>query len=318
MAGSGRRLSTCHSIASEWQDHGAHSRSAEGSRNGIYVSGEAGPKNNGRPERSEPADSRGLPVRRIQSVVCLLLFAAPAVAQVPSPEVTPFVPLPGPEAVRPVADEVRLPHGNAPFLDGRQVPPGGTLIVDPGCQSPEEFDNPFSVNRRSIQFLGGVYVSSRPGPAIPPFNYVPATFRYSWMLDDANEGKWAGNCEYLCELTVAKIFSDYGNYFVSPACVWRYNFVRPEAEFVPYAQLGLGLCFNDAYKDKEQHAIGALCQFVAHLDIGSRYFVSENWSVDLEGGITHISNSSTAGRNLGVNAFGIALGVTYYFPTAAH
>ncbi len=41
---------------------------------------------------------------------------------------------------------------------------------------------PFAENHRSFQALIGVYVSSRPGPAIPPFNYIPATFRYGWML----------------------------------------------------------------------------------------------------------------------------------------
>jgi hypothetical protein len=254
-------------------------------------------------------------VRRFRSILGLLVVAGPAAAQSPSPEVAPFVPLPGQEAVRTVGDDVRLPQGNAPFLDARQVPPGGTLIVDPGCQSPAENADPFTANHRSFQTLVGVYVSSRPGPAIPSFNYIPVTFRYSWMLNDANEGRWPGNWEYLCELTVASIFSDYGSYFISPACVWRYNFFRPDSEIVPYAQLGLGFAFNDAYKDKEQHAIGAMTEFIAHLEVGAKYFISQNWSMDIEGGITHISNSNTAGRNLGVNAFGIALGLTYYFPS---
>ena len=94
-----------------------------------------------------------------------------------------------------------------------------------------------------------------------------------------------------------------------------YNFARPDSELVPYAQLGLGFAFNDAYKDKEQHAIGAHTEFIAHLEVGSRYFVSDNWSLDVEGGVQHISNSNTAGRNLGVNAYGIALGLTYYLPS---
>jgi Lipid A 3-O-deacylase (PagL) len=39
-----------------------------------------------------------------------------------------------------------------------------------------------------------------------------------------------------------------------------------------------------------------------------------NASLDVEGGVQHISNGGLAGRNLGVNAFGGALGFTYYFP----
>jgi hypothetical protein len=254
-------------------------------------------------------------VRRIRPVLALLAVAAPAAAQSTTPDVAAFVPLPGQEAVRTADADPRTADGRAPFLDAREVPPGQTLIVDPGCQA--EADNPFAANQRSFQTLVGGYVSSRPGPAVPSFNYIPTTFRYSWMLTDADDKGWPGNLEYLCELTVASIFSDYGSYFVSPACVWRYNFARPEADVVPYTQLGLGFAFNDAHKDKEQHAIGAFTEFIAHWEVGAKYLVSENWSLDLEGGITHISNSGTAGRNLGVNAFGIALGLTYYFPSGA-
>ena len=53
----------------------------------------------------------------------------------------------------------------------------------------------------------------------------------------------------------------------------------------------------------------------AHAQIGLRYFISDNWSLDIEGGYQHISNAGMASRNAGVNAgLGGQRGVTYHFP----
>jgi hypothetical protein len=50
-------------------------------------------------------------------------------------------------------------------------------------------------------------------------------------------------------------------------------------------------------------------------EIGVKYFVAPNLSLDLEAGIQHMSNGGMANRNLGVNAFGAQVRLTYYFPT---
>jgi hypothetical protein len=42
--------------------------------------------------------------------------------------------------------------------------------------------------------------------------------------------------------------------------------------------------------------------------------VAPNLSLDVEGGIQHLSNGGLARRNYGINAVGAAVGLTYYFP----
>lgn len=259
-----------------------------------------------------------MPARRVP-FLCALLFAGPAaVAQSPAEPTTWVYAVPNAAAGRSaVADDTVAPpataDGVAPFLDGRAIlPPAGIAATPCGPDA-----SVFSPGHSSVQALFGFYSSSRPGPRDRTFTYLPATFRYGWMGSEvADDGQaWQGNVEYLCEVTAAAIVSDYGNFFVAPAGVVRYNFARPDATVVPYTQFGLGFVLNDAYKDKDQHAIGAMLEFIAHLDVGAHYFVSENWSLDVEGGMTHISNSKTAGRNYGVNCFGAVVGFTYYFPT---
>ncbi len=52
----------------------------------------------------------------------------------------------------------------------------------------------------------------------------------------------------------------------------------------PYSQVGAGFVLNDAYRDKSQKAIGAFFEFYLHAEVGVKYFISQNWSLDLEGG----------------------------------
>ena len=115
--------------------------------------------------------------------------------------------------------------------------------------------------------------------------------------------------------TAAAIISDYGTAFAGPSALIRYNFVRPEARLVPYLQGGVGFIINDAYLDRTQRAIGEAFEFYLHIEMGARYFVAPNWSVDIEGGLQHISNGTLAPRNLGANSLGVTVGFTYYFPS---
>jgi hypothetical protein len=176
-------------------------------------------------------------------------------------------------------------------------------------------DGVFAAGTTSTQFLAGAYFSSRPGPRIPSFDYVPVSVRFGWMLDDPADHWWGrGNFECVCDTTGAAIISDYGHWFAGQSYLLRFNFVEPGSTIVPYNQLGAGWVLNDAYRDKTQSAIGAFFEFYLHYEVGVHCFVAPNLSLDVEGGIQHISNGNTAGRNLGVNAFGGAVGFTYYFP----
>jgi hypothetical protein len=270
-----------------------------------------------------------MPTGRLR-YACALLLAVPTVgtaqppaALIPPPIPTgaPLTPLPGQDSVRSVITAEVAEPAAAPFLDGRTAPtgapPAGHVRTD--CT----FDswcggNVFAAGNTSCQVLLGAYFSNDLGPPIAAYNYVPLTFRHGWMLTDpSDERRWPGNWEFLADFTVSAVTSDYGHWFAGPSFYLRRNFVGPDATFVPYSQVGAGFILNDAYRDKTQDAIGAFFEFYLHLQVGVKYFVSKNLSLDLEGGVQHISNANTAGRNLGVNAAGVQVGFTYYFPSGA-
>jgi hypothetical protein len=164
----------------------------------------------------------------------------------------------------------------------------------------------------------GAYFSGKPGPKIPSFDYIPVSLRFGWMLSDPADAWWGrGNYEWLCDTVGAAIISDYGHWFAGQVYYLRYNWVEQGSCLVPYHQVGLGWILNDAYRDETQRAVGAFFEFYLHYEVGVKCFLAPNLSLDLEGGIQHISNANTAARNKGVNAFGGAIGFTYYFPAAS-
>ena len=71
---------------------------------------------------------------------------------------------------------------------------------------------------------------------------------------------------------------------------------------------------TDANKDQGQHAIGQSIEFYQHVEVGVKCFLTPSLSLDLEGGIQHLSNGGLANRNYGMNAVGGGIGLTYYFP----
>jgi hypothetical protein len=242
----------------------------------------------------------------------LIAFSAPANAQDFFRAVSPDL-YPGDDGWAPTRPAAYL---GPPEAAGRATVGGEPGPAPAGCP-PEAgcSDGPFACGTSSVQFLAGAYFSSRPGPRVPAFDYVPVSVRFGWMDADPADHWWGrGNFEWICDTTIAAITSNYGSWFAGQAYLLRFNFVEPGSSIVPYNQLGAGWVINDAYKDHTQRAIGQAFEFYLHYEIGVHYFVAPNMSLDVEGGIQHISNGGLAGRNLGVNAFGGALGFTYYFP----
>jgi hypothetical protein len=173
----------------------------------------------------------------------------------------------------------------------------------------------FRAGATSTQLLVGAYYSSGLGPSIPVFDYAPVTIRHGWMLTSPGEfHSWPGNWEALCDVTGAIVTSDYGNWLVGSSVYLRYNLVELGSCLVPYAQVGAGFLLNDAYRQTTQRAIGQMFEFHLHYEVGLKYFVAPNVSLDLEVGFQHISNANSSDRNFGVNAIGAQVGFTYYFP----
>src|SRR5262249_53580942 len=147
------------------------------------------------------------------------------------------------------------------------------------------------------------------------FTYYPVSIRHGYMLTAPSDtdSKWRGDWEFLCGLPGAARTTHYSHHPLRPAFFLRPHFLPPHPGVVPYGQLGAGFLLNDAHQDETQSAIGSFFEFYLHAEIGLKYFVCKNLSLDIEGGFQHISNARLADRNLGVNAMGAQVGFTYYF-----
>lgn len=239
------------------------------------------------------------------------LLAAPLSATAQQPLESPgWVPIKA-EPSRP--GFVHLEDGLRPAA---QAAPGPDLAPPPlAGPAPETgIEALFRPGATSAQVMGGAYFNVNLGPRIPTFNYVPVSVRQGLMLTCPTDHFWGyGNYECLLDLTGAAITSTYGHYFVGPSFYLRANWITGSCA-VPYFQLGTGAVWNDAYTDQSQRAIGEGLEFYQHVELGLKYFVAPNMSLDVEVGLQHLSNGGLARRNLGVNALGATVGFTYYFP----
>ncbi|GAB4252347.1 MAG: hypothetical protein OHK005_19590 [Candidatus Methylacidiphilales bacterium] len=153
------------------------------------------------------------------------------------------------------------------------------------------------------------------GPSHPHFNYVMTNLRVGWMLNTPsdNAGLLRGNFEAIGELSTSGVFSGFGSVVIGPTFLVRYNFVQPGWKLVPYVQVGAGFVYTDAYETRSQRAIGQAWEFTPQAAVGFRYLINDHWSVNAEGIYHHISNADMSDRNLGINAVGGLVGVSYFF-----
>lgn len=206
--------------------------------------------------------------------------------------------------------------GSATFLSGDTAWP----VTHSGSAC--NFDEPgagMHLTPTSLQVLQGAYFSSKLGPGNPAFDYTPLSVRYGWNLGNplGSEALVAGSWEFLTDVTGANIISNYGHWFAGTSLFLRYNWAEPGSMVIPYSQGGAGVIVNDAYHDQNQRAIGEAVEFYLHAEVGLKCMIAPNLSLDIEGGLQHISNGGLASRNYGVNALGGSVGLTYYFPWGA-
>lgn len=124
-----------------------------------------------------------------------------------------------------------------------------------------------------------------------------------------------GNFEALMQVSGSLVTQGFGDYMVEYALLLRYNVVYPGWRMIPYFQIGAGVVYNDLHEDRTQDLVGQSVEFSPQASLGFRYLLGKRWSLDGEAIFHHISNAGLddEDRNVGVNAFGALLGVTYFF-----
>ena len=144
----------------------------------------------------------------------------------------------------------------------------------------------------------------------PTINYTMTEVQFGYMLTPVRgTGWWRGNIELAAEGFASGIFEGDGSW-IAGGTVWgRYNFVQPSQRFIPFGQLGLGMVSTDV----EHKVVGQPFNFNIELGLGTRYQLCDHWSVNLEFRYQHISNADSGRHNIGINAAGPILGVSYLF-----
>ncbi len=157
---------------------------------------------------------------------------------------------------------------------------------------------------------GSYYANIIRGSNRPNLDYAMGYGAAGFMLNEPKGNSiLRGNFELLPEIFGAGVFHGPGGY-IAGATLWlRYNFVPPGWRFVPYLEGGAGgttLDINHKYDGKD---------FNFNLDaaIGFHYFIQPRCSLNAEYRLQHISNADMWNRNIGVNASGPAVGVSFFF-----
>lgn len=146
------------------------------------------------------------------------------------------------------------------------------------------------------------------------FTYLQQDLTLGYMLSTPGEpGVFRGNFEVLLNFAGGEVLEGPGSYLLGGRLLFRYNFVQPEARWVPFIQIGGGGIGSDASHDLNQRILGSAFSFTLVGDIGVRYFVTPRWAVLVMLDYEHISNANRAERNLGVNAVGGMVGLSTFF-----
>lgn len=168
----------------------------------------------------------------------------------------------------------------------------------------------FRCGRLEAAVTSGVLFSPFILTSRPPVNYTQSALQLGYMLNDpVRLGLLRGNLEIAGEAFGGAIFKGEGSY-VSGGTLWlRGNLVIDRSPFVPYVQAGAGLTCTDVNRD----LTGQNFNFNLDLGFGVRCFVTRHCSVNLEYRYQHISNAYMSRHDLGVNAQGPMLGLSFFF-----
>jgi opacity protein-like surface antigen len=141
-------------------------------------------------------------------------------------------------------------------------------------------------------------------------NYTVSGIQAGYMLDNPGASGWyRGNFELAGELFGGAVIQGRGSY-VGGGTVWlRYNLLASGWRLKPYVQIGGGAESTDI----DRRILGENFNFNLDAGLGFRYLITSRCSVNLEYRFQHFSDADLSAVNLGVNAQGAFVGVSFFF-----
>lgn len=175
----------------------------------------------------------------------------------------------------------------------------------------------FDKGRIELELGAGAFgsIKTTGSASKPDTGFVIGQVRLGYMLySPTGPGILRGNFEAMVEAYGAGIYTGPGDQIYGAGIILRYNFVQPNARIVPFAQLMFGGAYSDAANDDSaQRLMGSDFLFSFGGEIGLRCMLTPRLS--LIGGVEyrHLSNADTAERNVGLNALGGTIGLTWFY-----
>jgi lipid A 3-O-deacylase len=137
------------------------------------------------------------------------------------------------------------------------------------------------------------------------------TGRVRWGV--VSEDIWSRGYNQFCLTTLLEpIFRGVENHYFGMNFGDRYNFVRPNSRFIPYAFGGLGLGWIDSHPDM-RGSQGQDFTFNILAAVGISYQIDDHWKIDAGILYQHLSNGGQTDPNPSLNLFGPQVGVSYSF-----
>src|SRR5262245_28382482 len=151
----------------------------------------------------------------------------------------------------------------------------GQPIAPPSKEVKAVIFNPYEKGNHEFQAGLGVYFSLNDGgKKRPSLTDLDLNLRLGWMLTSpAGDGCFRGNWEFLLEAFGAAVVEGPGDVIAGGTLLLRYNFVQPDAKWVPYFQIGVGGVYNDVYKSHPQRLLGQAFEFNLQAGLGVRYMI---------------------------------------------
>jgi len=141
-------------------------------------------------------------------------------------------------------------------------------------------------------------------------DYTLSALQFGWMVTEPGRATWwRGNLEVAAEVMGGDVFEGRGNYLAGGTAWLRYNFVQPNWRVIPYAQAGAGA----EATDMDRRLIGERFNFNLGISAGTRFFVAPDWALNIECRYQHISNARISNHDIGINAVGPTLGLSFFF-----
>jgi lipid A 3-O-deacylase len=180
-----------------------------------------------------------------------------------------------------------------------------------GAKAGDDFSDYFHYDKYEATLASGVMFSPiGADKGRHTVDYSLSGLQFGWMFTEPGRPAWwRGNWELAIEAMGGDVFEGRGNY-IAGGTIWvRYNFVQPGWRVVPYVQTGGGA----EATDMDQRLIGETFNFNLGVSAGARCFVAQNWALIAECRYQHISNATIGRHDIGINAVGPMIGVSFFF-----